>query len=165
MARAILEDKFHNYSFQIIVGDNMVPSGGFTACALPEFMIDAVEYRSGDKSTLKEKYPAMATIASNLILTRGLVLKDSELGKWALKWSKGETYRTDITILHFHGSKGNARKYTLFNAFPIRWKSAADLDAGASDVTMQELELVYEGFKIEETSDDQPVRLEDINQY
>jgi len=160
MARPIAEDKFHNYAYQIKTLGDIKTSGGFTAgAALPELTIDMVEYRAGDGPTFKEKYPGLVTVGTNLVLSRGVVLRNSELGQWAIKWAKGEPYRTEIELTHYHGQANACRKFKLHNAFPIRWKTGTDLDAQSSDINIEELEIAYEWFDIEEGTDDMPVRL------
>jgi hypothetical protein len=50
------------------------------------------------------------------------------------------------TVAVSDGSKKNvpAKTYTLFQAFPVRWKPSSDLAGSASEISIMELEIAFE---------------------
>jgi phage tail-like protein len=150
------------------------PEAGFSACSTPEVSSEAVEYREGT-FIYARKYPGAPT-TSDITLSRGVARNDSTFWDWMRQVVEGIAlpgeYRADLTIRHFHraealqnGQAGNAaigssntlisqsaaaRIYYVYNAFPIRHKVAADLDATASEISIMELDVAYEYFEIEQ---------------
>jgi phage tail-like protein len=142
------------------------PDGGFSTCTTPEASLEAVEYREGHMIYTR-KQPGLPTMA-DLTLGRGVVLKDTMFYDWVFKTIEGTgQYRTDLIIRHFHrdalpgATPANnpnstvverdavpARLYHVQEAFPIRCKIAADLDATASDISVAEVDIAYEHFYI-----------------
>ena len=114
-----------------------------------------------------QKFPGLPTM-SDLTLSKGVVLQRNQFYDWMFSTIEGAAgYRAAVIIAHFHraalpgfGGIGanNAttipdgkvpyRQYTCTEAFPIRCKVAADLDATASDVSVSELDIAYEAFSI-----------------
>lgn len=175
MARASSTDYFHSMRFFVAAtaqsgynpfseGGN--PDGGFSTCTTPEASLEAVEYREGHMIYTR-KQPGLPTMA-DLTLGRGVVLKDTMFYDWVFKTIEGTgQYRTDLIIRHFHrdalpgATAANnpnstvverdavpARLYHVQEAFPIRCKIAADLDATASDISVAEVDIAYEHFYI-----------------
>jgi len=175
MARASSTDYFHSMRFFVAAttkdGYNpfaLTAAAGFSTCSTPEVSLEAVEYREGHMIYTR-KQPGLPTMA-DLTLGRGVVLKDSTFYDWIVKTVEGKgQYRTDLIIWHFHrdalqGTGGfdnpntdkivndatPARKYHVMEAFPIRCKIAADLDATASDISVAEVDVAYESFYVSE---------------
>jgi phage tail-like protein len=144
-------------------------AAGFSACSTPEASNEAVEYREGQQ-VYTQKFPGLPTM-SDLTLSKGVVLTGNQFYNWMFAVIEGAaTYRDEIIIAHFHraalagfqnadlSGADNAsaiandatprREYTCTNAFPIRCKVAADLDATSSDVSVSELDIAYEAFSI-----------------
>lgn len=145
------------------------PSAGFNACTIPELTQDAVEYREGHYIYTR-KFVGLPTV-SDVTLSRGVALGDGTFYKWMKDVVEGNSeYRADVTIRHFHrDAKPQSTStavstmsvdpdpahgyidYRCFECFPIRVKMASDLDATASEVSIQEIDLAVEYFSRVET--------------
>jgi len=155
---------------------------GFSNVTTPEVTMEAVEYREGNY-VYTRKYPGIATM-NDITMSRGVTVKDSTFWAWAKRTAEGGgNYRSDLTIHHYHrantllgeGSSKNftqwstetsaaARRYVVFEAFPIRHKVAGDLDATASEISIMELDVGFEHFTIEEdTVTTAPVSVTSLN--
>lgn len=180
MARAQATDFLHSMRFHVdAIGVGGVqrlvvpgrPQAGFSQVTTPEATIEAVEYKEGNTIYTK-KYPGNPTM-SDITLSRGVTRGDSSFWSWVRIVLEGSgDYRADLEIKHFHrdvalvrtqpadGSQPNmtefpagalpGRIYHVREAFPIRQKVAADLDATASEISIMEMDLSYEHFEVEE---------------
>jgi phage tail-like protein len=176
MARTADQDLFHSFRFMASAqrndGSNPLAvdgnaEAGFSAITLPEYTLEAVEYREGN-SVFTRKYPGLPTTA-DLTFSRGVILKDTGFYNWLIEtMASGNSYRADVTIFQFHRSglpqwssgqtimevvtdaanKKPQRTYTVHEAFPIRVKPAGDLDASTADVSVAEADVAYEWFSI-----------------
>jgi phage tail-like protein len=178
MARAQATDPLHNFRFHVratavdgIGSDPLQPNGepspgigdtaeaGFQAVSTPEYTVESAEYREGLK-TYTEKYPGVPT-TNDLSMTRGVSRKDTAFYNWVVATIEGREYRTDLTIFHalrggrsspFNAdadfTQANAKRYIVRNAWPTRVKIAGDMDASASDVSLAEVDVVFESFDV-----------------
>lgn len=148
---------------------------GFSACTTPEASLEAVEYKEGN-FVYTRKYAGVPTI-SDITMSRGVARQDSSFWDWMKAAIEGGpiagtgVYREDVRIQHFHrdtfledgggtppktlidmGSEGPVpgRVYLCREAFPIRHKTAADLDATASEISIMELDVSMEYFEVNE---------------
>jgi phage tail-like protein len=143
-------------------------SAGFNAVTTPEATHDAVEYREGH-FIYTEKYVGIPTV-SDITLSRGVALGDGTFWLWMKDVIEGNgEYRADMSIFHLHRDSKQAQtaattldrqkvivgegthgwiEYKLAQAFPIRHKVSSDLDATASEVSIQELDLAIENFNV-----------------
>jgi len=152
------------------------PQAGFNACSTPEASEESVEYREGHYIYTR-KYVGIPSVA-DITLSRGVAMTDGTFWQWMKRCIEGnEEYRADVDIKHFHrdakdqttsspinqtamsvgagagvGDGLGAIVYHLHEAFPTRHKVAGDLDSTASEVSIQELDLAYEYFDIENPS-------------
>lgn len=148
-----------------------VVSAGFNAVTTPEATQDAVEYREGH-FIYTQKYVGIPTI-SDITLSRGVALKDGTFWAWMKDVIEGNAeYRANVSIFHLHRDAKQTSdsatinefmqvnvgstdpgwiEYKLSQAFPIRHKVSSDLDATASEVSIQELDLAIENFRVLET--------------
>lgn len=179
MARAQATDFIHSMRFQVdAIGVGGVarlavpgrPQAGFSTVTTPEATTEPVEYKEGNM-VYTRKYPGNPTV-SDITLARGVARGDSSFWDWLRVVIEGSgEYRADLDIKHFHrdtalnraqpanGGQPNltnintdtpARIYHVKEAFPTRHKVAADLDATASEISIQEIDLAYENFEVEE---------------
>lgn len=151
-------------------GTTEVPAG-FMSCTTPEATTEAVEYREGTFNYAR-KFPGNTTV-SDVTLQKGVTQGNSRFWAWLRVVIEGSgDYRCNMSIKHFNrnvlarpvppsaGAIPNAtnaattatpsRTYQLYEAFPIRHKVAADLDASSSDISIMELDVAYEYFDVEE---------------
>lgn len=146
------------------------PDAGFNSVSTPEAAHDAVEYREGH-FIYTQKYVGIPTI-SDITLQRGVALQDGTFWAWMKDVIEGNAeYRADVSIYHFHrdskpetstiaGSPNTKQpvtsgpddpgliEYRLGQCFPIRHKVLTDLDATASEVSIQELDMAIEYFDV-----------------
>ncbi len=145
---------------------------GFSNVSTPEMSIEAVEYKEGNW-VYQRKFPGNPTMGGDLTMSRGVTRGDSTFWDWGRRTAEGSgEYRADLQIQHFHRdtsltrahpAQGTvnltrldvakpARTYHVYQAFPTRVKVAADMDATASEISIQELDVAYENFEVEEHS-------------
>jgi len=167
MARAESTDFLHSMKFAVtatkldgtsplvgLEGRSVTDQGGFSACTTPEMTVEAVEYKEGTMIYTR-KYPGNPSM-SDLTLSRGVALKDSVFWNWTKQVVEGVgDYRVTLDIRHQHRAEAlsgrtvkAARLYKVEEAFPMRCKVAADLDATASEVSIAELDISYERFDV-----------------
>jgi len=157
------------------VGDSA--EAGFQAVTSPEYTLEHVEYREGTK-TYTEKYPGFPTV-NDVTMSRGVARRDTAFYDWTVSAIEGADYRTDIAIYHFRRgarhvpfapatdvSDANAKRYILRNGSPGRVKVAADFDASTGDVSLAEIDVIYERFDVEKDTGDTTTSLKspaDVN--
>lgn len=163
MARAQSSDLLHNFRFQVtdvksgggsFLGTEekrgeKFPQAGFSQCSMPSITVESATYREGLWRYTK-KFPGIPTLEA-ITLQRGVAKAESALYKWVLACVKGEEYRADVTVAHFHreNDAAPARRIHLKNAFATGHKPGADLDANSSDVSIAEVTVDYESFDVE----------------
>jgi len=174
MPRAQTADLLHGFKFRAQIGnstDAWFESGsneaGFNSITTPETTMEAVEYREG-MYLYTRKEPGIPTVA-DVTFSRGVVLGNSQMFAWVRRALEGGKYRATVIYYHYHRialpgaqvdaspkvAKGgpytatemadnSANVYNLYEAFPIRVKSAGDFDATGSDISLQEMDVAYE---------------------
>jgi phage tail-like protein len=176
--RSANTDYYHNFRFHVgVAGWDGVDylsttQAGFNTCTTPEYTLEATEYREGIYSYTR-KFPGIVTV-SDITLGRGVVRTASRFYEWMVRAVEGGEYRADVTIYHYHrvgkepdesaGVSGGsprddlryAKRYNCKECLPIRFKPAGDLDATASDVSIQEVDIAMERFEIEEPPEAYP---------
>lgn len=139
------------------VGDTA--EAGFQAATTPEYTVEIAEYREGLK-TYTEKYPGIPT-TNEVTLSRGVARYDTSFFNWVTAAIEGREYRSDVSYFHalregrsapFNATddfaNNTSKRYILRNAWPSRVKVAADMDAGASDVSLAEVDIAWESFSV-----------------
>ncbi len=143
-------------------------AAGFNAVSVPEASHDAVEYREGTY-IYTQKFPGIPSV-SDITLSRGVAHRDGAFWAWMKDVIEGNAeYRGNLDIFHLHRDSrpasssdphqteyeasqdsppGGFIKYACKEALPIRMKVASDLDATASEVSIQELDIAVESFDV-----------------
>lgn len=112
-----------------------------------EVSIDVVEYRAGDaKVNTEQKLPGMYKV-SDVTLKRGIV-GDLSLWNCISGAINGEMNRADVLITLLDPTDTPVLVWRLRNAWPCKW-SGPVLNAGCSDVAVEELVLCHEGLDLE----------------
>lgn len=142
MARPVSTDPYQGFNF-IIEFPNGEVAGGFSTATTPELTVETAEYKTGTMK-MRQKYPGNLAV-NDVTLTRGLMKNNSQLHDFVKKTQTGEEYRTDVMIIQNHRD-GTQKVYTLHEAFGMRAKLSADLDAMGNDVSVEELDIQYEDF-------------------
>lgn len=171
--RSANTDYFHNFRFHCsVVGPGGIDyldsiEAGFNTCSLPEITSESVEYREGIW-TYTRKEPGIPTV-SDVTVGRGVTPKKSSFYEWMIFNIEGGEYKGTLTIYHYHrvGKEPDesanrtdlayARKFVCEEAQPIRMKPGSDLDATSSDVSIAEMDIAIERYRIVEPSVAYPV--------
>ena len=129
--------------FRFLVEIEGITSAGFQRVKGLQMEIKYESYREGGVNEYEQKlfsqvsYPAVT-------LERGLARDD--LWQWALDASEGRIQRKNIWI-HLQNEAGEkAWAWQLDWALPVKW-SCSDLDANASQIVMESLELAHHGLR------------------
>jgi phage tail-like protein len=158
MARARNTDFYQSFTFHVVEeGGYLNPAAGFNTATLPDVTVETAEYREGIR-TWTYKQPAFPTV-DNITLTRGVSKKGTDFYNWVMTVVEGnEAYRTDLELWHFHGTDQRgltgspSRVYRLLEAYPTRVKLAADFDANATDISIEEIEMACEKIEVKQLS-------------
>ena len=169
MPRAEAVDPLHGFRFHVtaeVDGSDVLAftdddgaQAGFTSVTTPELSLDGVVYREGTDQWSR-KYPGISNW-NDVDMMRGVMKSDTTFADWTLTAAQTGEYRADLTIFHWHrdgktpgkvANLADARKYRLFEAFPIRAAFAGQLDSQSSEISLSELSVSYEYAEIEDAS-------------
>jgi len=159
-ARSQSTDPFMNNKFHVIDTEGFLnlatPAAGFNSVGSPEMTVETTEYKEGI-NLFRKKFPGDPTFAP-IVLSKGVVKNDSSFYKWVRAVAENRPYRTNLVIKQYHRDDvtglvdyANAvptREYHLFNAFSNRVKVTGDFDSMASDISLEEIEVEFEYFRI-----------------
>lgn len=148
MAEAL--DFFERFNYVVEV-DGVRRAGFMTASELA-VEVGKVELREGGR-LIPHKKPGVVNY-TDVTLARGAT-EDRELYDWfnavaSFTTSTGETgdaYKREVDIVQIDRDGSERRRWTLTNAFPIRFK-AGDWDATAEEAMMEEVVLTFDSFAI-----------------
>lgn len=164
--RAQADDLLHGFKFRANATYDATPAGdwflkgatqaGFNTITNPETTMEVTEYREG-MMVFTHKDPGVPT-QNDITLTRGTILNDTIFWDWIKKVIMGGDYRVTLHTYQFHRTgmtpgdlapdhkfvDSFANHYAMYNAFCMRVKPAGDLDASASDISIQEMDVSYE---------------------
>jgi phage tail-like protein len=106
---------------------------------------DVAEYRTGDGGNDRFYFPGN-TKYSNIKLTRAV----SEETKMVRTWLSKNSFTSEVFIgkIELYGSKmgdGLITEWELRDVMPVKW-AITGFDAGASQVSLESLELAHKGF-------------------
>jgi phage tail-like protein len=141
-------DPYAGFNFRMEIDG--VEVAGFKEISGLEMSTEVVEYAEGDTDNSWIKKIPGRTNFSNVTFKRGIV-EGIELWEWCntINDYPREIERKSITINLLDNAGEPQKTYTIYEAWPCRYKSA-DLDAGADDLAMEEIEFVYENFEVED---------------
>lgn len=134
-------DPFRGFRFLIEIEG--ITSGGFQRVKGLQREIKHESYREGGVNEYEHKlfsqvsYPAVT-------LERGLARDD--LWQWAFAASEGRIQRKNVWIRLQNEAGEKAWAWQLDWALPVKW-SCSDLDANASQIVMESLELAHHGLR------------------
>jgi len=129
--------------FRFLLEIEGIASGGFARVKGLSREIKHESYREGGVNDYEHKLVTLVTYPV-LVLERGLALDD--LWKWALAASEGDVQRKTVWIRLQNEANEKAWAWLIEHALPVKW-SASDLDAQASQVVMESLELAHHGLR------------------
>jgi len=129
--------------FRFLVEIEGITSGGFTRVKGISREVKIESYREGGVNDYEHKLVSQVSYPV-VILERGLALDD--LWKWALATADGEVRRRTIRIHLQNEANEKTWAWQIEYALPVKW-TASDLDAQASPVVMESLELAHHGLR------------------
>lgn len=153
MPRTSVEDPLKVFRFVLEIDG--FARAGFMECSGLERTTEVAEYREGgDNETVKKS--AGLSAFGDITLRRGQVLDEgqNDFYNWAQEvhdvGSQGGSqrdYRRDVDIVQFERGGLEVARWRLHEAWPNRFKPFSDLDATANDNSIEELNIVNEGFE------------------
>lgn len=136
------KDPFVNFNFHVEI-DGIVRLAFQEAGGL-DSTIDVIEHREGGENITTRKYPGQVKF-SNITLKWGMC-DDVEIYQWHKQWADGDpaARRRNGSIILFDRARQEKARWNFFNAWPTKWTGPA-LNAEASDIAIESLELAHEG--------------------
>jgi len=129
--------------FRFLIEIEGITSGGFTRVKGLSREVKHESYREGGVNDYEHKLITQVSYPA-LVLERGLALDD--LWKWAQAVADGEVQRKTIRIRLQDEAGEKMFAWQIEHALPVKW-AASDLDAQASQVVMESLELAHHGLR------------------
>ena len=129
--------------FRFLLEIEGITSGGFARVKGIAREVKVESYREGGVNEYEHKLVTQVTYPA-LVLERGLALED--LWKWALAVADGGVRRRTLWIRLQDEANDRRWAWQVEHALPVKW-AASDLDAHASPVTMESLELAHHGLR------------------
>lgn len=123
-----------------------VCGGAFSECTGLEATMEPKVIKEGGRNYGAAQRVGPVTFGT-VVLKRGIA-PGGDLYKWFAKASRGDRgYRLSVTVaLHAPGG-AEVMRWRLENALPVKFK-AADFNARASEVGIEELHLAHEGLTL-----------------
>ena len=141
--------KNHPYAgFNFTVTVDGAQPAAFSTVVLPTVEIDVVEYRDGNYRTSQPRQVVGLTKYTNLVLKRG-VASSPDLWAWFDAVRQGSIDRRDIAVVLLNEERSPVLFWRLRRCLPIKYVGPT-LNAGSSDVAIEEMELAVEGLDIEQ---------------
>ena len=129
--------------FRYLVEIDGIVSGAFLRVKGLSREVRIESYREGGVNEYEHKLLTQVTYPV-VILERGLALDD--LWKWAQAAADGDATRRNIRVSLQDEANNRAWGWQIEQALPVKW-AATDLDANASQVIMETLELAHHGLR------------------
>ena len=138
-------DPFTIGNFRVAIDG--IPASSFSQVQGLTATIDVIDYRAGSDTPpgVERKLPGLNKF-TNITLKRGLT-RDLSLWNWINAAMAGNVARAGVVITLLDQADNPVLNWRLRNAWPCRW-SGPVLDAGSSDVAIEELEIAHEGLEI-----------------
>lgn len=133
-----------NFHFQVNWGGDSI---GFLKVTGLKAEQEVLEYRHGaDKTYITQKVPGLRKF-SNIVLKRGVLKDDNDIFNWFNK-TGWETEKRNVIISLLNSQHEPTIIWKILNAFPVVCKFSK-LDAMKSEILIETVELVHEGFTVE----------------
>lgn len=129
--------------FRFLLEIEGITSGGFTRVKGISREVKHESYREGGVNEYEHKLVTQVSYPV-VVLERGLVLDD--LWTWALAAADGDVQRKTIRIRLQNEAGEKTWAWQIEHAIPVKW-TASDLDAQATQVVMESLELAHHGLR------------------
>jgi phage tail-like protein len=139
---------YAGFNFTVTVeGSEPAP---FSTVIVPTVEIDVVEYRDGNDKANQPRQIVGLTKYTNLVLKRGIANRP-DLWSWFDQVRQGTIDRRTVVVTLLNEERSPVMVWKLRKCLPIKWVGPI-LNAGESDVAIEEIELAVEGLEIEQVS-------------
>jgi phage tail-like protein len=129
--------------FRYLVEIDDLVSGAFLRVKGLSREVRHESYREGGVNDYEHKLLTQVTYPV-VVLERGLAFDD--LWNWALAAADGDARRRTVRVRLLDEGGSSAWAWQIEKALPVKW-SSADLDATASQVVIETLELAHHGLR------------------
>ncbi len=129
--------------FRYLVEIDDLVSGAFLRVKGISREVRHESHREGGVNDYEHKLLTQVTYPV-VILERGLAFDD--LWNWAQATADGDARRRTVRVRLLDEGGARAWAWQIENALPVKW-SSSDLDANASQVVMETLELAHHGLR------------------
>lgn len=137
-------EPYRQFRFRVEIDG--ITQAGFSECTFPDTNTDVVEYREGDEPPTFSKSSGL-TKYGNITLKHGIT--DSlDLYNWrqAVIDSGCCDQRKNMHIILINENGDDKSRWDIINAWPSKY-DPPDFNAKTSEVAIETLEIVHEGFK------------------
>lgn len=134
-------DPYLNCNFRVEIDG--IGQAGFSGAAIPDSMVDVIEYREGC-------YPAgtVRVLPGNLrcgtIVLKWGAIRNTGLTDWWARTLRGAVERRDGAIVLLDQEQNEVLRWRFFRAWPSACRTAG-LDARSGAVLIETMELAHEG--------------------
>jgi phage tail-like protein len=173
MARSASVDPLERFRFEVRWSNDGASEGtalvrlGFHDIQMPKRSTTKISYREGLDPDVNQLAAGLSSM-EDIVMSRGVIIEDAngEFYKWmsavhrptsghvgrdalgARGVAALNNYKKEVVIKLLDREGNVARQWVLYNAFPINFVPASDLNAGEDgDKAMEQLTLAYEDFK------------------
>ena len=109
---------------------------------------EEIKYRAGDSSVFSVvKMPGLIKYG-NVTMKKGIFKGDNKFWEWFNKIKMNTIERTTVTISLLDEEGSETMVWTLKNAWPTK-VTGTDLKAEGNEVAIESIEIVHEGFEVE----------------
>ena len=129
--------------FRFLIEIEGLTSAGFQRVKGLQREVKHESYKEGGVNEYEHKLFTQVSYPS-VVLERGLARDD--LWQWAFDASEGRIQRKNVWIRLQNEAGEKAWDWQLDWALPVKW-SCSDLDANASQIVMESLELAHHGLR------------------
>ncbi len=136
------QDPYRGYNFLIEIDG--ITQAGFMECSGLESETDIIDYREGNDPNTVRQLPGL-TVYTNIVLSRGMT-DSKELYDWRKSVIDGDVARKRVSIILLDDKHKEVARWSFSEGWPSRW-AGPELDALASEVAIEELEICHEGFE------------------
>ena len=119
----------------------------FAEARVPTAEIEVVDTRDGAAPTNGVRRLPGITKYTNLVLKRGVV-GSTDLWEWFKATTQGDLQRRNVVVTLLDEKREAVATYKLRNCLPVKYVGPT-LRAGASDVAIEEVELLVESLDLE----------------
>lgn len=110
--------------------------------------LDEIEYRYGSSPEFSVTKMSGLRKSSNVTIKKGVFKQDNRFFDWLNKVQMNIPERKTVTIQLLDETQKTVMSWKLINAWPKK-VSSPDMKADASEVAIEEIEIVHEGVTIE----------------